>query len=155
MIRGICRENKDGCVVANSKGIMRAYIHGQVYAQARAASVSRHVTTSLSRSIDPSEGDPFEFQSGWILQSFGCRTAAVLARPNSKHTIISLLTTADGHKVLESPSETSSDYKQNALALCVCACHAAPLAFRAEICVVASRDQLGLRPFLVFANLYL
>lgn len=90
---------------------------------------SPNVTTSLSCSIDPSEGDPFEFQSGWMRQFFGCHTAAVLACPNSKHTIISLLTTADGHKVLESPSKTSSDYKQNALALCVCACHAALLAF--------------------------
>lgn len=58
-------------------------------------------------------------------QLFGCRITAVLAGPNSKHTIISLLTAADGYKVLESPSKTSSDYNQNTLALCVCACHAA------------------------------
>lgn len=47
--------------------------------------------------------------------------AAVLAGPNSKHAIISLLTTADGHKVLESPSKACSDYKPNPwLRACVC-----------------------------------
>lgn len=68
-----------------------------------------NVTTSLSCSIDPSEGDPFEFQSGWMRQFFGRPTAAVLAGPGSKHTIVSLLTTADGHKMLESPTKTSTD----------------------------------------------
>lgn len=64
--------------------------------------------------------------------------AAVLAGPNSKHAIISLLTTADGHKVLESPSKACSDYKPKSLALCACVCLSyCSSHLQAGICVTA------------------
>ncbi|KAJ4948603.1 hypothetical protein JOQ06_020136, partial [Pogonophryne albipinna] len=43
--------------------------------------------------------------------------AAVSACPGSKHNIVSPLTTIDGHQMMESPSKTSSDWKQNTWAL--------------------------------------
>lgn len=60
--------------------------------------------------------------------------ADALAGPNSKHAIISLLTTADGHKVLESPSKACSDYKPKSLAPCVrlCVCHTAAVISKLE-----------------------
>ena len=78
-----------------------------------------NVTTSLSCSIDPGEGDPFEFQPGWMRQFFSCCATTVLAGPGRTHAIVNPVTTTDGHKMQESPNKTSTDYNLNTWARCV------------------------------------
>lgn len=57
----------------------------------------------------------------------------------SKHSIVSPFTIADGHKMLESPSKTSTDY-------CVCSSYCAIL-LPLEICALSSMDEFSLNGF--------
>lgn len=53
------------------------------------------------------------------------------------------------------PLKTSSDYNRDALSLCMCLCLSCCMTcLRAELCAVVSSDRLGLRAYLMFANLY-
>lgn len=79
------------------------------------------------------------------------------------HTVVSLLTATDGHKVLESPSETCSDYNHKSLALhtpgcvglCVCMwCYYSHVIWRMESIRHSLEGWTRLKAN-IFANLHL